>query len=156
MRQYLNSWGIALIWVAVAFWAVAMPSEAQCASSGKGKVIQVVEKGADFAACKSCPVPVVVIEGTLPSSLEPGKRVILKAKGICKTTAEVLALYKNAKDAEGLQELVKDVKDKDVMVLWKEKDGDEQVVLVPSKTFMPETGTKVKLKVKRPRKVEGC
>ncbi len=153
MRHHLNSLGIAIVWIAVAFLAAAMPTEAQCASSGKGKVVQIVEKGADCEICKSCPVPMVVIEGTLPKGLEPGKRVILKAKGIRKTTAEVLAFYENAKDTEAF---VEQVKEKKGVVLWKGKDGEELMVLAPSKAFMPEIGTKVKLKMKRPRKVEGC
>ncbi len=154
MRYYLNNLGIAFVWFAIAMVAAFVPSEGQCASSGKGKVVQLADKGSDIDVCRAIPVPVVVVEGSLPGRLAPGKRVILKARGSGKTTAEVIAIYKDEKEAGA--SFADAVKDKEAVVLWKAEKGKEIVLLVPSKEFGPEPGTKVKLKMKRARKVEGC
>ncbi len=153
MRNALQLWSIVVFGIIAMFATALMPSQAECGTSGKGKVIEVVEKGKEFESCKSVPVPIIVVEGTMPSNLKPGKRVILKSKSTGKTTAEVLAVYKDQKQIDNL---TKAEQEQEVVVIWKDKDDKGVAILLPSKPFMPEKGAKVKLKAKRPRKVEGC
>jgi len=134
----------------------------------KGQVIHTV-KGQDDPcpvvseflarpdACQTGVLPeaiaLVVIKGDEKVEVETGQSVLLKSRKAGKTAGKVIGVLDTPADIGMLSDVMKGKKR---LVFWMTGEDKSIIVIEPEDEFVPEEGTKIKIKVKQLRKVEGC
>ena len=96
---------------------------------------------------------IVVVQSEKKITVKKEQPVILKAREAGKTTGRVIQVIDLPADMDQLKETMKEKK---CLVFWSMAKDKKLLIIQPDKSFMPEKGQQVKMKVKEVTKVEGC